>query len=157
MIPQQVSTTTTTWLLCAYTHLTPDFTPITLLISHHCWPPLPHINLNTYPQQWKTTTTAVQWKPDKPDYTVAKAYRPIMLMETLAKPLSGCVAEYLSYQAEKQPTLLLFTVQMHIQWCRRSWTGIQSFRDGPPQASAYMHRNLSILNVVVFRLVVILS
>ena len=53
--------------------------------------------------------------------------------------------------------VLLFTVQMHIQWCQRSWTGIGSFGDWPPQASAYMHRNLSILNVVIFRLVVILS
>ena len=62
-------------------------------------------HLNTYPQQWKTTTTAVLQKPDKPDYTVAKPYRPIMLMETLAKPLSGCIAEYLSYQAEKHNLL----------------------------------------------------
>ena len=53
--------------------------------------------------------------------------------------------------------VLLFTVQTHIQWCRRSRTGIKSFGDRPPQASAYMHRNLSILNVVIFGLVVILS
>ena len=62
-------------------------------------------HLSTYPQQWKTITTVVLWKLDKPDYTVAKAYRPITLMETLAKSLSGCVAEYLSYQAEKHNLL----------------------------------------------------
>ena len=62
-------------------------------------------NLNIFPQQWKTTTTAVLRKPNKPNYMVAKAYRPITLMETLAKPLSGCVAEILSYQAEKHHLL----------------------------------------------------
>ena len=62
-------------------------------------------HLNMFPQQWKTTTTAVLWKPNKPDYTIAKAYRPITLMETLAKPLSGCVVEILSYQAEKHHLL----------------------------------------------------
>ena len=39
----QVSMTTTTQLPCTCTHLTPNFTPIILLISHHCWPPLPLI------------------------------------------------------------------------------------------------------------------
>ena len=53
--------------------------------------------------------------------------------------------------------VLLFTVQTHIQWCQRSRTGIGSFGDQPLQASAYMRRNLSILNVVIFGLVVILS
>ena len=53
--------------------------------------------------------------------------------------------------------LLLFTLQTHIQWCWRSRTGIGSFGDRSPQASAYMRRNLSILNVVIFGLVVILS
>ena len=50
-------------------------------------------NLNIFPQQWKTTTTAVLQKPNKPNYMVAKAYRPITLIETLAKPLLGCIAE----------------------------------------------------------------
>ena len=62
-------------------------------------------HLNIYPQQWKTTTIAVLRKPNKPDYTIAKAYRPITLMESLAKQLSGCVAEILSYQAEKHNLL----------------------------------------------------
>ena len=63
-------------------------------------------HLNIYLQQWKTTTIAVLWKPNKPNYTIAKAYRLITLMESLAKPLSGCVAEILSYQAEKYNLLL---------------------------------------------------
>ena len=61
--------------------------------------------LNTYPQQWKTSITAVLQKPNKPNYSVVKAYRPITLMETLTKPLSGCVVESLSYQAEKHNLL----------------------------------------------------
>ena len=44
-------------------------------------------------------------KPNKPDYIVTKAYRPITFMETLAKPLAGCIAEILSYQAEKHHLL----------------------------------------------------
>ena len=63
-------------------------------------------NLNAFLQQWKITITAVLQKLNKPDYTIAKAYRPTTLMETLAKPLSGCVAESLSYQAEKHNLLL---------------------------------------------------
>ena len=62
-------------------------------------------HLNTLLQQWKSTTTAVLQEPNKPDYTIAKAYRLITLMETLTKPLSGCVAETLSFQAEKHNLL----------------------------------------------------
>ena len=36
---------------------------------------------------------------------MAKAYRPSTLMEMLAKPLSSCIAEILSYQAEKHNLL----------------------------------------------------
>ena len=62
-------------------------------------------HLSIFPQQWKTIITVVLKKTNKPDYTVAKAYRPITLMETLSKPLYGCVAEVLSYQAEKHHPL----------------------------------------------------
>ena len=53
--------------------------------------------------------------------------------------------------------VLLFTVQTHIQWCQRSQAGSGSFKDWPLKASAYMHRNLSNLNVVTLGLVVIPS
>ena len=39
-------------------------------------------------------------KPDKPDCTIAKAFRPISLLPTLAKALVSVVAERLSYLAE---------------------------------------------------------
>ena len=81
------------------THCADLFTPHLGCIYHATF------HLNIFPQQWKTTTTVVLQKPNKPDYMVAKAYRPITLMETFAKPLSGCVAEILSYQAEKHHLL----------------------------------------------------
>ena len=60
--------------------------------------------LNTFPQQWKTTTTAILRKPNKPDYTVAKAYRPITLMETLAKPLWMCCGAPITPGRKAQPS-----------------------------------------------------
>lgn len=39
-------------------------------------------------------------KPGKPDYTIAKAYRPISLLSTLGKAMEGVVAERLSYLVE---------------------------------------------------------
>jgi hypothetical protein len=40
-------------------------------------------------------------KPNKPDYTKAKAYRPISLLRTMAKALEAIVATRLSYVAER--------------------------------------------------------
>lgn len=57
--------------------------------------------LQHYPDQWKTSATVVLWKPGHPDYKVAKAYRPIALMDTIAKTLSSCISETLLYQAER--------------------------------------------------------
>ena len=39
-------------------------------------------------------------KPNKPDYSVPKAYRPISLLETISKGLEAVVARRLSYLAE---------------------------------------------------------
>lgn len=61
--------------------------------------------LKTYPTKWKTSATIVLRKPNKPDYTVAKAYRPIALLDTIAKVLSSCVAEDLTYIAEEHKLL----------------------------------------------------
>ncbi len=41
----------------------------------------------------------------KPDYTVAKAYRPISLLSTLGKVMEGVVAERLSYLVEAHDLL----------------------------------------------------
>ena len=40
-------------------------------------------------------------KPDKPDYTLPKAYRPIALLNTLGKALEGVTAAKLSTWAEE--------------------------------------------------------
>ncbi|KAG2360085.1 hypothetical protein BDR07DRAFT_1290669, partial [Suillus spraguei] len=44
-------------------------------------------------------------KPGRPDYSVPKAYRPITLLDTMAKILSSCVADDLTYIAEEHHLL----------------------------------------------------
>jgi hypothetical protein len=51
---------------------------------------LPHLLnlcLNTGYHPWKTTTIVMINKPQKPDYMVSKAYRPITLLECTGKLL----------------------------------------------------------------------
>jgi hypothetical protein len=43
------------------------------------------LDLNIYYDPWKDFTTVVLRKPNKPSYTVPKAYRPIALLSSLAK------------------------------------------------------------------------
>lgn len=61
--------------------------------------------LKYYPESWKEYTTAVLRKPGKPDYGVAKAYQLIALLNGIAKILSACVVEAVSYMAEKHGML----------------------------------------------------
>jgi len=51
------------------------------------------IALDTYFDPWREFTMVVLRKPDKPDYTVPKAYRPIALLNTTCKLLTALVAE----------------------------------------------------------------
>jgi hypothetical protein len=46
-------------------------------------------------------------KPNKPDYSKPKAYRPISLLETFSKGLEAVVARRLSYLAETHRLLPL--------------------------------------------------
>ena len=57
------------------------------------------------PQAWKIAEIVPLRKPDKADYTSAKAYRPISLLPTLSKALEAVVAERLSYLAEEHSLL----------------------------------------------------
>jgi hypothetical protein len=50
---------------------------------------------------WKQFTMIVLRKPGKPRYDVSKAYRPIALLNTMWKALTGIVAEHLTYYTEK--------------------------------------------------------
>ena len=52
------------------------------------------------PRQWKEARLIPLKKPDKGNYTVAKAWRPISLLPTLGKLLESVVAERMSYLAE---------------------------------------------------------
>jgi hypothetical protein len=50
---------------------------------------------------WKSFTTVVLRKPGKPRYDVAKAYRPIALLNTQWKVLTAIIAEQLTFVSEK--------------------------------------------------------
>ena len=53
------------------------------------------------PHQWREAKIIPLKKPDKPDYRVAKAWRPIALLSTLGKICEEVMAERLSYVVEK--------------------------------------------------------
>ncbi|KAJ3486250.1 hypothetical protein NLI96_g4374 [Meripilus lineatus] len=53
------------------------------------------------PQHWKEFTTITLRKPQKPDYSIPKAYRPIALEDTVGKVLEAVVAKRLSILAEQ--------------------------------------------------------
>lgn len=61
--------------------------------------------LHYYPDRWKMSDTIVLQKPGKSDYTVAKSWRPIALLNCMSKILSQCVADILVYEAEKRSLL----------------------------------------------------
>src|SRR6202522_1223689 len=58
-------------------------------------------DLEHYPKQWKKYITVAVRKPGKPDYTIANAYRPIALLDTMVKILSSCVKDTLEYHTDK--------------------------------------------------------
>lgn len=63
------------------------------------------LELDVYHERWLISTTLVLRKIGKPAYDVAKAYRPIGLLDTIGKLLSALVAADLSYLAEKHGLL----------------------------------------------------
>jgi len=52
------------------------------------------------PTQWKNAKIIPLKKPEKDNYTLAKAWRPISLLATLGKVLESVVAERISYAVE---------------------------------------------------------
>jgi ribonuclease HI len=52
------------------------------------------------PQHFKKSTTVVLRKPGKDNYTMAKSYRPIALLNTVGKTLDAILARRISYVAE---------------------------------------------------------
>src|SRR5271170_3068589 len=63
------------------------------------------INLGHFPKTLKKTITVVLRKPGKPDYTKAKAYRPIALENTLGKVMESIMASIMSYLTETHELL----------------------------------------------------
>ena len=53
------------------------------------------------PRQWRNAKIIPLRKPDKPNYKLAKAYRPISLLATLGKMLESVVADRISYVVEE--------------------------------------------------------
>jgi len=85
----------------------PDDLPA--IVWQQLWPVLKHhivalfrlsLETATIPKAWKVAKIVPLRKPNKPDYTAAKAYRPISLLATLGKNLEAVVAERLSFLAE---------------------------------------------------------
>jgi hypothetical protein len=79
------------------------------------WPALGSVVLELYQasldlkyvsQWWRTAKIVVLCKPNKPDYSKPKAYRPISLLQTISKGLKAVIAKRLSYLAE---TYILFS------------------------------------------------
>ncbi|KAJ6436838.1 reverse transcriptase [Purpureocillium lavendulum] len=52
------------------------------------------------PEQWRSARIIPLKKPDKDDYTAARAWRPISLLSTLGKVLEAVVAERVAYAVE---------------------------------------------------------
>jgi hypothetical protein len=55
------------------------------------------ITLGHHPAVWKNVVVVVILKPDRPDYTQAKAHRPISLLETMSKLLEKVVAQCMQH------------------------------------------------------------
>lgn len=73
------------------------------------WPAVKHRVLNLFQASLEEGTLRSQWrhakiiplkKPNKEDYTIAKAWRPISLLATLGRVLESVVAERISHAVE---------------------------------------------------------
>jgi hypothetical protein len=53
-----------------------------------------------YPQSWREATTVIIPKPNKPDYSSIKAYRPIALLNCLGKILETLIASRIAQIVE---------------------------------------------------------
>ena len=63
------------------------------------------LKLGYCPGAFRASITAVLRKPDKPNYAVPKAYRPIALLNTIGKTMDAVIARRLSYLIETHHVL----------------------------------------------------
>jgi hypothetical protein len=73
----------------------------------HCDNLLTHIfstciKLGHHPNRWKEATVVVIPKPNKADYSLAKAHRPISLLETMSKLMEKAVTKCFQYDIVKE-------------------------------------------------------
>lgn len=61
--------------------------------------------LKVYSMRWKTFKTVVLRKPERDDYSDPNSYQLIALLDTIAKVLSSCVKNKLTYLAKKHNIL----------------------------------------------------
>lgn len=53
-----------------------------------------------FPSEFKLSTTVVIPKPNKPDYSVSKVYRPIVLLNCLGKLMEKTLAQQMQFDAQ---------------------------------------------------------
>ena len=90
----------------------PDGIPFSCL--RHAFNALPDAFVSLYssltkrgyhPEIWRTSTTAIIPKPNKPAYNIPKAYRPVALLNCMGKVLEKIMATRLSWLVEKHQLL----------------------------------------------------
>ncbi|KAJ6436994.1 reverse transcriptase [Purpureocillium lavendulum] len=123
------------------------------MVWRQLWPVVKHRVLALFqaslrdgvvPDQWRTAKIIPLKKPEKGDYTEAKAWRPISLLSTLGKILEAVVAERISYVVETygllpanhfgarkrrsaEQALLLLQEQIYKAWRARKVLSLISF------------------------------
>jgi hypothetical protein len=91
------------------------------------------IRKGLYYNPWRQFMTVILHKPGKPNYNMPKAYRPIALLNTMAKLLSVVVSKQLMFYAEKYTLLpanhfrgrvkrnAMDMVHLLVHWIRGEW------------------------------------
>ena len=99
------------------------------------------LNLSLYYDPWKLSTTVVLRKPGKLRYDTPRAYRPIVLLNTMSKVLTALMAELMTHYTETHQlhpahhfggrsgrttadTVHLLVHKIKDAWCKRQVTAI---------------------------------
>jgi exonuclease III len=123
------------------------------MVWRQIWPSVKHRVLALFrrsveegelPSQWRHAKIIPLKKPNKEDYAVAKAWRPISLLSTLGKVLESVIAERISYAVEEygllptnhfgarkqrsaEQALVLLQEHIYKAWRRRQVVSLISF------------------------------